>query len=79
MSDLADTSAFSLGIANNISQNFGPTAVANQNLTGAQTQLTQQQAQGAAIQNRNAQLQYQLFARGVAHINDFSGQDVSGQ
>jgi hypothetical protein len=75
MSDLADTGAFSLGIANNISQNFGPTATANQANTNANTALTQQQAQAAAIQNANARLQYQLFARGVQRVTDFSGQD----
>jgi hypothetical protein len=59
MSDIPDNGAFSLGLANITSQNYGPTAVANQGLAGAQTQLAgantqnvQQQAQTAAMQNK---------------------------
>src|SRR5271157_5124391 len=68
MSDIPDSSSFSLGLANLDSQNYGPTATANQALTGAQTQ-------GAQIQNANARLQFQLFQRAMGHLTDFSGQD----
>lgn len=52
MSDISDNGSFNLGLANIASQNYGPTATANQGLTGAQTQGAQQQAQTAAMQNK---------------------------
>ena len=75
MSDIADSGAFNSNLARITSDNYGPSAVASQGQTNAQTGLIQQQAQGAAIQNRNAQLQFQLFRQGIAHLSDFSGQD----
>jgi hypothetical protein len=74
MSDIPDSGSFNLGLASIASQNYGPNAVANQAQTAASTALTQQQTQGAAIQNANARLQYQLFRQGMAHLTDFSGQ-----
>jgi hypothetical protein len=59
MSDIPDNGSFNLGLANIASQNFGPTAVTNQQnvaantqSTNANTQLTQQQAAAAAMQNQ---------------------------
>jgi hypothetical protein len=75
MSDISDDSSFNLGLVKNASDNFGPTAVASQANTKANTALVQQQTQGAEIANTSARLQYQLFARAVGHLTDFSGQD----
>lgn len=52
MSDISDNGSFNSSLANIASQNYGPTATANQGLAGAQTQGAQQQAQAAAMQNR---------------------------
>src|SRR5271170_1950011 len=52
MADIADNGAFNLGLANIASQESGPTAVANQQNTAANTQVQQQQAQAAAMQNQ---------------------------
>ena len=52
MADIADNGSFNLGLANIAMQNSGPTAVANQQNTNANTQLTQQQTQAAAMQNK---------------------------
>ena len=52
MADIADNGAFNAQLANINSQNFGPTATANQALTGQQTQIAAQQAQQAAIQTQ---------------------------
>src|SRR5580692_7120350 len=52
MSDIADNGSFNLGLANIASQNYGPSAISNQNLQGAQTQNIQQQAQASAMQNK---------------------------
>jgi hypothetical protein len=51
-STISDNGAFNSNLANIASQNFGPTAITNQNLTAAQTQLVQQQAQAQAMQNQ---------------------------
>jgi hypothetical protein len=52
LSDISVSGSFNLGLANIASQNYGPTAVAGQGLTTAQTQNAQQQTQAAAMQNR---------------------------
>jgi hypothetical protein len=52
MSDISDNGAFNSNLANIASSNYGPTAIANQGLTGAQTQQVQQQTQAAAMQNK---------------------------
>jgi hypothetical protein len=52
MADIADNGAFNAQLANISSQNYGPTATANQGLVGAQTQLASQQAQQAAMQTQ---------------------------
>jgi hypothetical protein len=75
MADVSDQSSFALGLANIANQNSGPNAIVNQANTAANTALTQQQTQGAAIQNANARLQFQLFQRAMNHLSDFSGQD----
>jgi len=75
MSDVSDSSSFNLGLANIASSNYGPTAAASQANTNAQTALTQEQTQGAAIGNQNARLQFQLFRNGMNHLMDFSGQN----
>src|SRR5271163_2027246 len=73
---MADISAFSpVDIAGNASTNFGPNAVTNQAAQAAGTAQTQALTQGQQIQNQSARLQYQLFARGMQHLTDFSGQD----
>jgi hypothetical protein len=52
MSDLADIGGFEASVLNNNSQNFGPTAVANQQNTAASTQQIQQATQAQAMQNQ---------------------------
>jgi len=52
MSDIPDSGSFNLGLANIASQNYGPTATANQANTAASTAQTQQQTQAAAMQNK---------------------------
>jgi hypothetical protein len=52
MADISDSGSFNLGLANIASQNYGPTATANQANTAANTAQTQQQAQASAMQNR---------------------------
>jgi hypothetical protein len=74
LSDLADNSAFNLGLAQIAAQNSGPTAIANQANTAADTAQRQAATAGQNISNANARLQYQLFQQGVQHLTDFSGQ-----
>lgn len=75
MSDIsADPAA---DIAGNISQNFGPTAVANQQLTGAQTQQVQQQTQAAAMQNKLMAARMPLILAGI-HDESVGAGDGSG-
>jgi hypothetical protein len=52
MSDIPDNGSFNLGLANIASQNYGPTATANQAQTGANTQNLQQSAIAQAQQNK---------------------------
>jgi hypothetical protein len=57
--------------------------MAGPGLTNAQTALTQQQTQGAAIANQQAQMQLGLFKQAVGRLQDFTGQggtstDASG-
>jgi len=52
MSDIPDNGSFNLGLANIASQNYGPTATANQGLAGANTQNIQQSTQAQAMQNK---------------------------
>ena len=82
MSDIAADSA--QDIAGNISQNFGPTAVANQQLTGAQTNLAgaqtqnvQQTAQAQAMQNKLMAARMPMI---LARLHDMSSgmSDQSG-
>ena len=75
MADISDNGSFNLGLANIASSNYGPTAITNQANTAAETAKTQAVTQGQQIQNQSARLQYQLFARGMQHLTDFSGQD----
>ena len=73
MSDLADNGAFNLGLANISSANSGPTAVANQQLTGAQTQQVQQNTQAQKMQNQLMAARMPLI---LARLHDMtSGQD----
>jgi hypothetical protein len=54
---------------------------ANTNLTGLQSRLVQQQTQGAAIQNAQAAISYQLYRNALLHMPsmDFNGSsDSSG-
>jgi hypothetical protein len=60
MADISDNGSFNAALLNNNSQNFGPTAVTNQQNTAANTQLTQQQTQAAAQQTQAAAMQNQL-------------------
>lgn len=52
MSDIPDNGSFNASLANINSQNYGPTATANQANTNANTAQTQQQTQAAAMQNK---------------------------
>jgi hypothetical protein len=52
MADISDNGSFLGNLANINSQNFGPTAVANQANTAANTQVQQQSAQAQAMQNK---------------------------
>jgi hypothetical protein len=72
MADIADNGSFNLGLANINSQNFGPTAVANQQQTQANTQNIQQQTQAAAMQNKIMSARMPLI---LSQLND----ETSGQ
>jgi hypothetical protein len=74
MADISDDGAFDAALLRNNSDNFGPSAVVNQQLTAAQTAQAQAAASGQQIQNQNARLQYLLFRQGMQHLADFSGQ-----
>jgi hypothetical protein len=52
MADISDNGSFNLGLANIASQNYGPTASANNANTNANTQVQQQTAQTSAMQNK---------------------------
>jgi hypothetical protein len=52
MADVSNDSGFSLGLANIASQNSGPTAMANQANTNANTQVQQQSAQAQGMENQ---------------------------
>ena len=52
MADISDNGSFNAALGNTVSQNFGPTAVANQANENASTAQTQQQTQAAAMQNK---------------------------
>jgi hypothetical protein len=69
MSDIPDNGAFSLGLANITSQNYGPTAVASQAQTGANTQNLQQSAQAQAMQNKLMQARMPLI---LSRLHDMS-------
>src|SRR5271170_5149558 len=75
MSDVPDSSSFSLGMANINSQNYGPTAAASQANTNANTQLTQQQALAASIQNQSARWQYTQLQNAASAVNAVSAQN----
>src|ERR1700677_1456226 len=69
MSDIADNGSFNASLANIASSNFGPTAVAGQQLQQAQTQNVQQQAQAAAMQNKLMAARMPLI---LSQLNDES-------
>jgi hypothetical protein len=73
MADISDNGSFNAALVNNSSQNFGPTAVANQNNTNASTALLQQQAQGAAIQNAQQALVLQGRRIGLSMLYNLPG------
>jgi hypothetical protein len=73
MADVSDNSAFNLGLARIASDNSGPTAMANQANTNASTALTQQQTQGAAIQNANSALNLQALKIGLNQLYKMPG------
>jgi hypothetical protein len=77
MSDIPDNGSFNLGLANIASQNFGPSAVANQQLTGAQTQGAQQTAQAAAMQNQLMRARMPLILSRLHDMTQGAG-DQSG-
>jgi hypothetical protein len=77
MSDIADNGAFNSNLANIASQNFGPSAVANQQLTGAQTQGAQQTAQAAAMQNQLMRARMPLILSRLHDMTQGAG-DQSG-
>jgi hypothetical protein len=69
MADIADNGSFNLGLANIAMQNNGPTAVANQANTNANTQMTQQQTAAAAMQNKIMAARMPLI---LSQLNDES-------
>jgi hypothetical protein len=71
MAGISDNGAFNSSLGNISSQNFGPTATAQQGLIQAQTAQTQQQTQMSQIQTAQAALNYQM-ARNA--LTDFRGQ-----
>jgi hypothetical protein len=73
MADVSDNGSFNLGLARIASDNSGPTAMANQANTNANTQLTQQQTQGAAIQNANSALNLQALKIGLNQLYKMPG------
>jgi len=87
---MADISAFSpVDIAGNTTANFGPTAVAGQQQTAANTQLTQQQTVAANQQNQILAARMPLILAGIhddsvaAHASGTSdttpGQDIADE
>jgi hypothetical protein len=78
MSDIPDSGSFNLGLANIASQNYGPTATANQANTSAGTQLTQQQTQAAAMQNQLLQARMPLILAGIHNASAGIVDDQSG-
>src|SRR5208283_2575478 len=78
MSDIPDSGSFNLGMANIDSQNFGPSAVTNQNLTAAQTQQAQQQAQSQAMQNKILAARMPLILAGIHDESAGGASDQSG-
>ncbi len=77
MSDLADIGSSQLGYANIASQNSGSTAITNQANTAANTQLQQQQAQQAAMQNKIMAARMPFILSGLHNDSAGSG-DQSG-
>jgi len=77
MSDIPDSGSFNLGLANIASQNYGPTATANQANTNANTQLQQQQAQAAAMQNQLTKARMPFILAGL-HRMATGEDDLSG-
>src|ERR1700722_19739361 len=77
MADVSDNGSFNLGLANITSQNYGPTATANQANTNANTAQVQQQAQAAAMQNKIMQARMPLILAGI-HDESVGSGDSSG-
>ena len=73
MSDIPDNGGFALGILNNNSQNFGPTAAANQGLTAAQTGMVGAQTQGQQIENASNALNLQALRIGLSQLYKMPG------
>jgi hypothetical protein len=65
MSDIPDSGSFNLGLANINSQNYGPTATANQANANANTANQQQAAQAQAMQNKIMQARMPLILAGI--------------
>lgn len=79
MSDIPDNGAFNSNLASITSNNYGPTATANQANVNASTALTQQQTQGAAIANANNALQLQATRLGLSMLYKVPGVGVGDE
>jgi len=77
MADISDNGSFNLGLANISSQNYGPTATANQANTNASTQMVQQQTQAAAMQNQLMRARMPLILAGI-HDESVGAGDQTG-
>lgn len=84
MADVSDNGGFNASLANITSANYGPTAVANQGLTGAETQNTQasaqntqQTAQAQAMQNQILRARMPLIMAAL-HNESVGAGDQSG-
>jgi hypothetical protein len=77
MSDIPDSGSFNLGLANINSQNYGPTATANQANTNANTANQQQAAIAQSMQNKILAARMPLILSGL-HDETVGSADTSG-
>jgi hypothetical protein len=77
MADISDNGSFNAALVNNSSQNFGPTAIANQQNTNANTQVQQQQATQMAMANKLMASRMPLILAGL-HDESVGAGDQTG-
>jgi hypothetical protein len=77
MADISDNGSFLGNLASQNSQNFGPTAITNQANTAANTQVQQQAAQSAQMQNQILKARMPMILAGL-HDQSVGAGDQSG-